>query len=372
MRRVSIARQPWIRSPSFDLFWILSGLPLGLAFAGLVHFVPAVIIVFWCFLLVDTGHTLSPIALAWSHAGFRRHMVARSLKYILLPATILACSMLAGFGFSGQIHFNPDRFSFSTLADVAELRSPFMMVVVLYAAWNAFHFGKQAFGVMSIYRRKNGGGSRRIDLWYCCTVIWAAMGAALIPRVAHGLHDLTGWPARAHPFLEYVMWTYLGAAVILIAAMLTHEWFTTRSLPRAIFIAVDGAALALVFCVGLWGFAIIALNHWLVAIGLAAHVDANANQRSSWPFALTVMAAGFALFCLLFVDLYRLPTVGLTIAALHFTVISVSFRLGLGFVHFLYDRWLYQLHRPEVRATIGADLLAGASPRVIEPFPAIV
>jgi hypothetical protein len=68
------------------------------------------------------------------------------------------------------------------------------------------------------------------------------------------------------------------------------------------------------------------------------------------------MGAGFVLFCLLFVDLRKLPTVGLTTAALYFTVTAVGFRLGLGFVHFLYDRWLYKLSDPPVRATIGRDI----------------
>lgn len=35
-------------------------------------------------------------------------------------------------------------------------------------------------------------------------------------------------------------------------------------------------------------------------------------------------------------------------------------RLGLGFVHFLYSRWVWKFSDPRVRATISRDLLAAA------------
>jgi hypothetical protein len=38
--------------------------------------------------------------------------------------------------------------------------------------------------------------------------------------------------------------------------------------------------------------------------------------------------------------------------------VIICARIGLGFVHFLYDRWLWKLSDPRVRATIGRDLVA--------------
>lgn len=259
-----------------------------------------------------------------------------------------------------NLRFNPQSFAIATGPQtLADLLNPFLAMVALYAVWNAYHFGKQAFGVLSLYRRmRGGGGSRRLDLFYSCAVVWAAMGMPFIPSIAGELHNTIGWPVHAHPFLDNVRLGYLAAAVLLPAGMLLHEWFTVRSLPRAIFILTDGLALALVFHFGLWGFAIIAMNHWLVAVGLASHVHANHREKSPWPFAIAIMVAGFALFCLLFVDLHKLPTVGLTTATLYFTVAAVSFRLGLGFVHFLYDRWLYKFSDPRVRETIGSDMFS--------------
>jgi hypothetical protein len=66
------------------------------------------------------------------------------------------------------------------------------------------------------------------------------------------------------------------------------------------------------------------------------------------------MAAGFVLFCLLFVDIGKVWSGGLTIAALSFTTTAIGFRLGLGFWHFLQDRANYHFPDPRVRTTIGS------------------
>jgi hypothetical protein len=114
--------------------------------------------------------------------------------------------------------------------------------------------------------------------------------------------------------------------------------------PRLILIATDGLGLVLIWFAGLWGFAILALNHWLVAIGLAAHVHAN-NRRatSTLPFALTLIILGLVVFAVLFIRYAALST-----AMLGFTVTAVGARLGLGFDHFLYDCWIYKLSNPQV------------------------
>jgi NO-binding membrane sensor protein with MHYT domain len=107
------------------------------------------------------------------------------------------------------------------------------------------------------------------------------------------------------------------------------------------------------------------MNHWLVAIGLASHVHANHRGTKTTRFALGLMAAGMGIFCVLFVHVGMLASTGFTVDAIYFSMTAVSCRIGLGFVHFLYDRWVYKLSAPTVRATIGRDLLRGA--RVLSP-----
>jgi hypothetical protein len=348
-------------------------------------------------LLIQTGHLLSPLGLAWSHDGFRQIMRGQLIKYVALPAAILAITMLAAFASSYMAHVTFDAVEIKLLVE-GPWYVPLQIIAPVYALWNAYHFGMQAFGVMSIYRRKyafnalvgcgtddcsaepsdrrdrrllrrstgnvvgnlstgvppskrrsdalsrgvsSAKAQRRIDMVYCCGVIWATMLVPFIPQIAKASHDLIGWPAHPHPFLDRVWIVYTAVAVLAMFAMLCRE----RCLPRVLFILTDGLGMVLTFWFGLWGFAIVAMNHWLVAIGLASH-----TQRRYPPtlFALALMVAGMALFCFLFMDLRT--------GALYFTVTAVGFRLGCGFVHFLYDRWLYKFSDAKVRATIGRDI----------------
>jgi len=447
----------WIRGPWWDGFWILSGVPLGATLTAIEFWfgVPGYVMILWIVLLTQTGHLLSPMALAWSHDGFRANMLRRPVKFVALPIAVLACSTVAGLVGSWTLpvlRFDPINFAIAAGPTTwVQFRNPFMSLVALYAAWNTYHFGKQAFGVMSIYRRKNDlllskssghyssafghkdardrtFGSdiyandakqtcctskvrhftqRRIDLFYCCSVVWLAMAMPFIPRIAEEVHYLTGSPAQPHPFLDYVRPVYLGIALCLILLMILNESkgasersdrpfegssshirsilacfgkiqpppssdqdirrlpgvvgtrsrrLVDRITPRALFILTDGLGLILIFHAGLWGFAIIGMNHWMVAIGLASHVHANQRGSSSAaPFVLGLMVAGAVLFSLLFVNLAALGH-GFSGAALQFSTVIVGLRLGLGFVHFLYDRWLYKFSDPEARATIGGDV----------------
>lgn len=353
----------WLRSPSFDGAWILSGLPCGLLFFLCLRYthVPVAALVIGIILAVQTAHTIAPMMLAWLHRDFRTMMIGRWMKFIALPVAILGASTAIGVIAGGALHqlrFDPVRVSLSVgPTSLAEFTNPFMAMLALYALWNAYHFGKQGFGIMSIYRRKREGYSinqRRIDLWYTCGVIWAALAVAFIPRMILAVCHTTGWPLPPRHVFVDMRWGYYVAGLVLVSGMLAREWFAGRSLPRAIFILTDGLGLILVFNSGLWAFAIISLNHWLAAIGIAAHSYANHTKRTPWLFALSAVILGLALFCLLFVSITKVPSMGLTPAVLTFSVGAVGFRLGLGFVHFLFDRWLYKGTSPIWHATSGA------------------
>jgi hypothetical protein len=102
--------------------------------------------------LLETGHSLSPIVLAWSHGGFRRIMVERKAKYILLPTLIFSGSALVGCLTS--LGLTDYRAGPHRMFEVAGWSNPFPIMVWVYMIWNAYHFGMQNFGVLSIYRRR--------------------------------------------------------------------------------------------------------------------------------------------------------------------------------------------------------------------------
>jgi hypothetical protein len=360
IERVTVS---WIRGPWWDGVWILSGLPIGGALTGLVYLgVAPQMMILGLVLLTQTGHLLSPMALAWSHGGFRRIMQRQPTKYIAFPILIVIVTTFAAFGSSyfAPIRFDPIEIKLTVMGP---WWVPLQLIAAVYALWNAYHFGMQAFGVMSIYRYKAGNydpGQRKLDMIYCCLVTWATILIPFIPHLAKSTHNLTGWPEAPHPFLDYVRTVYVVAAVVVIVFMLWREWRAGRCMPRILFILTDGLGMIMAFWLGLWGFAIVAMNHWLVAIGLASHVHANRRGGSTTIFALGLMAAGMVIFCVLFVKVSTLTVTGFSTDALYFTVTAVGCRLGLGFVHFLYDRWIYKLRDPQVRAAIGRDVLCPA------------
>lgn len=95
------------------------------------------------------------------------------------------------------------------------------------------------------------------------------------------------------------------------------------------------------FGVTLFLIGLLSVNHWVVEIGLCARV-------AGWPLLIGVLALGLIGF------VWRGPSPDGQMIRMIPWLICTS--LGLSFVHFLYDRWIYKFSDPQVRATIGADL----------------
>lgn len=357
----------WIRNPLWDCVWVLSGLPFGAALIGLSNVVPAVLITFWLVTVLQQSHNLSPIVMAWTHRGFRTLMMRRRMKFIGVPIVILGGSLAAGW-LSAVLH--PYFFPFRgtkidvNMARVGEWASPLGLMLTLYFVWNTYHFAKQNFGVLSIYRAKSGSGRRSIDLLYAVAVHFAVttVGILMMTPLAR----------------RWVIDLCMIAGLMVIVLMLSFE---TKVSPRIPFILADASRLVLISFSGLWGFAISGMNHWLVAIGLSSQVYANHQNRSPIAFSAVLVGLGTLVFGLLFVVV---PFTGIHSTSgpaplpwwIRATIPAVSLRLGLGFVHFLYDRWLWKLSDPQVRETIGADCFrkahgipASAASKVLLPSP---
>lgn len=99
---------------------------------------------------------------------------------------------------------------------------------------------------------------------------------------------------------------------------------------------------------------VITVNHWTVAIGLCGHVYSRHTERSPWRFIARVVVAGGVLGYFLFAAVKISPKLG---------ILFLSFRASLGIWHFLQDRWVWKLSDPQMRATIGRDLLEEKGPR---------
>jgi hypothetical protein len=185
-------------------------------------------------------------------------MLRHRARFIIVPALILVGSVVAGW-LSGILY--PAFFPFrGTKVDVfgpQGWKSPLGVMLALYFVWNTWHFAKQNFGVLSIYRVKSGSGRRTTDLVY-------ALGVHMAATIL-GILMMCGLATNAMIDLCVV------ASPVAIITMLSLE---TRMTPRVVVIVVDALRLALLWVPGLWIFAISGLNHWLAAIGLSSHVHA--------------------------------------------------------------------------------------------------
>ena len=277
----------WIRSPAWDGFWILSAPVLGmLMLVPLAVPLPTKDITM-ALLCVNFGHALSPIALAWSHRGFRGVMLQRPDKFIGIPALVIAAGVAAALGTWWLFpEFHPGRMVLENVK-LERLYVPIVAWANLYAIWNLYHAGAQNFGFLCLYRRKGFTGRWKLAVLAGCVAITVIVG-----------HEISR------------------------------------------LFAIFGLTL---FLTGL-----VTVNHWFAAIGLAAHVHGRHNGRSPLWFVGAVIGAGGLLVWLFYAAI---------LASLHAAIMALCLRGSLGIWHFLQDRWIWKLSDPQVRATIGRDLL---------------
>lgn len=203
-------------------------------------------------IVLETAHLFSPIVLAWSTRGFREHMLSRSERFLLIPGVALA----------------------------AALASPLWVVSAVYFWWNIYHFGMQHFGVLSLWRGKQGA----LVMIACLLLTGAGMNL---------------------PLLYHAQWLYITC------------------------------------------FVAFSVNHWVTDIALSSYVSRH------WAiFACAVLLLGTLGFVWLVPNDHGYAKRAIPLV--------VQARMGLGFVHFLYSRWVWKFSDPQVRATIGNHLFRGA------------
>ena len=271
------------------LLWLLSGLPVGLA---LIFLPPtARYVCFVLFVLLETGHSLSPIVLAWTHREFRRQVIySQPGKFLALPSSLFLAALSIGVATqSGWTSYHPGP---GASARITGWDNPLPLLVWFYSAWNLYHFAMQDFGVLMLW----SGPSRRWVKRAGCVV-----GLVGIYFLVLGVNVLGFW--RVPGFL--------------------NPWW---------------AGLATTIMIGF-----VSVNHWIVDIGMSGRV-----ARHGWVFVVSILSLGVIGFA------WIIPTPNGTVIRMIPSIICA--RLGLGFVHFLYSRWVWQLSDPQVRATIGRDL----------------
>jgi hypothetical protein len=309
-----------IRSVWWDGFWIGGGLWIGIALACIALFVPlgsaytlwgpfghgqwalaalgrgpietALVVFFMCAIVVDTAHNMSPLLLTWTHPALRRIALVQWRWYILLPGAVMFVACAIGAATSlGWTDFVRGHGAIYHLA--LDWRNPFPWLVLIYVSWEVYHFGMQNFGILAIYRRINGsqGRTRTVDKFLCLAFTAALMVPPLL--LAFGVPGMGWWKPPL-----YVVFLVVG---------------------------------------------VVSTMHWLVSIGLSLRV----TQIRWWlwlPLLFVIGTVGF----------------GWTAASPSGTMLRqipwiMAFRFGLGFVHFLYDGFIWKRGHPAMQTVLAVN-----------------
>jgi len=374
----------WIKSPAWDLVWVLNALwlsPLVLLLARGYDDVRAGPVDGLFFVLAVPlwfGHRVSSAWLAYLTPAYRPLLATQRLRFVVAPIAILvACFALL-------------------LAPESVLPMPFGERVVWFAILNyvlvSHHFAAQHFGLLSLYRARAGRAAdrrtRRLDQCFALVV-----GGGLVV-MADALTGSVAFQERWIDPLLGVGWTDVFArtlrdagfasVVILTALMLLVELRSQRpSLPRAAYVlGVSAMVLLALLAHDPFLFIVVwSVQHWSAAMGLsslAAGGGARAPDphwqrllapinRRAWAVLLVLAVVSALLLPLMEVEAvtdeyaYADRLFGETARWLrHSPYVPALLALGFatGFIHYLLDRAAFRFSSPDVRQAARALLQA--------------
>ena len=373
----------WIRSPGWDLVWILNPLwiaPLVFVLArghDDVRASPVDALFFALTVALWFGHRVSSAWLAYLTPGYRPLLATQRLRFVVVPVVVVvACFAVL-------------------LAPERVLPLPFEERVLWLAIVNylmvTHHFAAQHFGLLSLYRARAGRASdpraRRLDRLFALGV-----GGGIVV-VADALSGSIAFQDRwIDPLLGAAGADLLAGVVhdggIAVVALLTLlvlgvELRSGRpSLPRIGYVA-SVAGMVLLALVAREPFLFIVLwsvQHGSAAMGLASLVAAGgehagatraqrwlaAINRRRWAVLLVLAALSALLLPLMEVEavsdeyVYADRLVGDAawwLRSSPFVPVLLALGFATGFVHYLLDRAAFRFSSPEVRRAARGLLL---------------
>ena len=378
----------WIKSPAWDLVWVLNALwlaPLILVLArghDEVRASPVDALFFALTVPLWFGHRLSSAWLAYATPAYRPLLATQRLRFVVAPLAIaVAC-----FGL--------------LLAPESVLPMPLTDRVFCFAILDyllvSYHFAAQHFGLLSLYRARAGRGpdaiTRRHDRWFALVVGggFVVLAEALAGSIAfqdRWLDPLLG-AGGSDVFARTLRDGGIAFVVMLSALMLSVELRSQRpSLPRVAYI-VGVSAMVLFAFLARDPFLFIVLwsaQHWSAAMGLASLAASGGTEAPAgrWQRLLApINRRGWAVLLVLgVVSTVLLPVMEVEAVADEYVYADRIFgeaawwlrsspfvpallALGFaaGFIHYLLDRAAFRFSSPDVRQA-ARGLLQPGSPK---------
>ena len=379
----------WIKSPAWDLVWVLNALwlaPLVLLLArGHDHVRTSPVDGLFFALAVPLwfGHRVSSAWLAYATPAYRPLLTTQRLRFVFAPLAIaVACFALL-------------------LAPEGVLPMPLTERVLWLAVLDyllvSYHFAAQHFGLLSLYRARAGRASdaitRRLDRWFALVVGggFVVLAEALAGSIAYQdrwidpMLGAGGADALAHALHE----GGIVVVVILTALMLHAELRSQRpSLPRLAYVLGVSAMVLFAFLarepflfIVLWS-----VQHWSAAMGLASLAASGGGQApgTHWQRLLApINRRGWAvLLVLAVVSTMLLPVLEVQAVSTEYvyadrifgnaawwlrssSFVPALLALGFasGFIHYLLDRATFRFSSPEARQAARGLLQSRSSHR---------
>jgi hypothetical protein len=378
----------WIKSPGWDLVWVLNALwlaPLVLLLARDADDVRASPVDGLFFALTATlwlGHRFSSAWLAYATPGYRPLLATQRTRFVVAPALIAAACF--------AILLPPESVLPVPLAERV------VWLAVLDYLFVSYHFAAQHFGLLSLYRARAGRASsaatRRLDRCFAlvvggaCVVLAEALAGSIAyqPRWVDALLG-PGWVDTSARVLRDVG---IALVVVFTAAVLTAEARSPHpSLPRTAYVAGVSAMVLFAFLapdpflfVVLWS-----VQHWSAAMGLTSLAASGTEpapgmrwqrllapiNRRGWAVLLVLVALSTLLLPVLEVeavpdkDAYADRLFGELASWLRsdpFVPALMALGFSTGFIHYVLDRAAFRFSSPEVRQAARGLLQARAAP----------
>jgi len=365
----------WIKSPPWDLVWVLNPLwlaPLVLLLArghDNVRASPVDGLFFALTVPLWFGHRISSAWLAYATPAYRPLLATQRLRLVVAPLAIaVAC-----FGL--------------LLAPESVLPMPLTERVVWLAVLDyllvSHHFAAQHFGLLSLYRARAGRASeaitRRLDRWFALVVGggFVVLAEALAGSIAfqdRWIDPLLG-AGGSEVFARTLRDGGTALVVILTALMLRVELRSQRRSLQRVAYVLGVSAMGLFAFLARDPFLFIVLwsvQHWSAAMGLASLAASGGAQASGthWQRLLApINRRGWAVLLVLgVVSTLLLPVMEVEavsdeyayadrifgdaarwLRSSPFVPALLALGFAAGFIHYLLDRAAFRFSSPDVR-----------------------
>ena len=260
----------WIRSSSWDSFWLLSGIWLTFLFLMLdsAHlqemFYATGVFLFWI------SHRFSSFYLAWGTRAYKPLRRAMKKRFVFFPIFI-TLGVLA-------VLYIPE----SVLAFTFSER--IFGLLMIDFAWGAHHFAAQHYGILRLYqylqKEKSTPSTKKNDRIFC----WGVGGVLII--IAELLHG-TSFLQEKHVLpnllsdlgIEGIPLLMRFGTLLVVGStlfMVRNAWLENYSLPKILYLFGIGLMAVAAFQLDPFQFLMLwTLQHWLAALGLATHMGGN-------------------------------------------------------------------------------------------------